>query len=47
MDLFYLLINTRVFNMNYENLLNKLLIFLVVVYIIWTNHQLTIELAVK
>jgi len=33
--------------MNYENLLNKLLIFLVVVYMIWINHQLTIELAVK
>ena len=33
--------------MNYENLLNKIMIFLGVVYIIWINHQITIELAVR
>ena len=33
--------------MNYENILNKVMIFLVVVYIIWINHQITVELATK
>jgi len=33
--------------MNYESLLNKVMIFLVVVYIIWINHQISIELAIR